>query len=115
MSKRFPPVEHQFKPGGVGNPRGVNGARNRLTTDLLQALAEDFAIGGAAAIKIMRIEEPAAYVKVLCSILPKELFVEQGVFSDMSDEDIVAVLDAIRQMKARTITQAPATDKTTMN
>jgi ATP-dependent DNA ligase len=39
---------------------------------VLEDLLADWAEGGAAAVKMMRVERPAEYVRVMCSILPKE-------------------------------------------
>ena len=39
---------------------------------MLEDLLADWAEGGAAAVKMMRVERPAEYVRAMCSILPKE-------------------------------------------
>jgi hypothetical protein len=44
--------------------------RNKVSTAFLEALAKDFEEGGEVAIKLMRIERPAEYVKCIASILP---------------------------------------------
>ena len=62
--KRIPPVEHQFKPGNPGRPKG---SRNRLSEAFIQALAEDFERHGAAVIERVRIEKPDAYLKVVAA------------------------------------------------
>lgn len=62
----------QFLPGSNGNPRGRPvGARNKLGEAFIQALADDFALHGANVIKRVRMENPAAYLRTLASILPK--------------------------------------------
>src|SRR5262245_36762420 len=43
-----PPVEHQFKPGNPGRPKG---SRNKLGEAFIQALAEDFERHGAEVIE----------------------------------------------------------------
>jgi hypothetical protein len=98
--------EHQFKPGqppppGSGRPAG---SRNRLTTMLLNALVADFEEFGPGAVKIMRIEKPSEYVKVVASLVPKELLVQESALSEMSDDDLIESLAIIRRLKARAAT-----------
>ena len=68
-----PPVEHQFKPGNPGRPKG---ARSKLGEAFLEALLEDFTEHGVAAIVKVRDEKPDQYLKVVASILPKEIQAE---------------------------------------
>ncbi len=64
----------RFKPGQSGNPAGrPKGARSKLADAFIDALYEDFKINGIASIKDMRDARPGDYVKVLASILPKEV------------------------------------------
>lgn len=63
-----------FKPGQSGNPAGrPKGARSRLGEAFIDALLDDWNKNGVQAIIDMRDEKPADYVKVIASILPKEL------------------------------------------
>jgi len=63
-----------FKPGQSGNPAGrPKGARSRLGEAFVDALLADWQENGVQAIIDMRDEKPADYVKVIASILPKEL------------------------------------------
>jgi hypothetical protein len=54
-------------------PRGSWAALRGVTVGPLHALAEDFREHGVEAIRIMRIERPAEYVKVVASLMPNEL------------------------------------------
>ena len=95
--------EHQFKPGqppppGSGRPAG---SRNRLTTMLLNALVADFEEFGPGAVKIMRIEKPSEYVRVIASLVPKEVLLQESALSDMSDDELVENLAVIRRLRAR--------------
>jgi hypothetical protein len=82
-----------FKPGHSGRPKG---SRNLLCRAMLDDLAADWAEGGAAAIKIMRIERPSEYVRVMCSILPRELLFENTA-TNLDDDQIEEVIARIRE------------------
>jgi hypothetical protein len=78
---------------GSGRPKG---SRNKLCRAVLEDLLADWAEGGAAAIKMMRIERPAEYVRVMASILPKELILDQGM-SDFDDDALDELLAGLHQ------------------
>ena len=89
-----------FLPGGSpGRPRG---ARNRLQSSFVRALAEDFEQHGADAIRICRIEEPARYVHIIASLMPKELEVAHNALSELSDEDVDEMIMKLRAELATT-------------
>lgn len=87
---------HLFQPGQSGNPAGrPKGSRNKLGEAFLTALSEDFDTHGTNAIERCRKADPVAYVRVVASLLPKELKVEQPL-GDMSDDELARVIDVIR-------------------
>lgn len=89
---RKPPVEHQFKPGNPGRPKG---SRNKLGEAFLEALHDDFQKHGAQAIVECRTEKPEAYVRVIAGLLPQE--VKLSVEQELTDEQLV---ERIRQLEA---------------
>jgi hypothetical protein len=62
---------------------------------MLDDLMADWSEGGAAAIKIMRIERPSEYVRAMVSILPKELIWESGL-ADVDDVELDALIEMLR-------------------
>jgi hypothetical protein len=96
----------KFGEGGHvgGRPRG---ARNRLASEFLEALLADFKEGGAAAIKVARIEDPVRYLAVMASLMPKELAVEHSQLGDLSDDEVSALLDYVREQRAKLIEAKP--------
>jgi hypothetical protein len=80
---------HLFKPGQSGNPKGRSkGSRNKLGEAFVSALHDDFVEYGPATIAKVRQEDPAAYVRVCASILPKELNVRVDQLEDLSDAEL---------------------------
>ena len=64
----------QFLQGFTGNPSGrPKGSRNRLGESFLEVLVDDFEAHGAEAIAECRLTNPAVYVRIIPSLLPKEL------------------------------------------
>ena len=96
QGKGAPPVEHQFKPGTSGNPGGKPaGARNRLTSKFVHALLDDFEEHGKSAIELARAEDPLGYVKVVASLLPKQVEQTQPL-EDLTDAELVAGIALLR-------------------
>jgi hypothetical protein len=90
--KREMPEGRRFQPGNPGRPKG---ARNKLGEDFIHALHDDFQEGGIAAIQAVRTERPHEYLKVIASLLPKELKVTTE--SDLTDDQLD---QRIRQLAA---------------
>jgi hypothetical protein len=86
-----PPIEYQFKPGQGGRRRG---SRNKLGEDFLHALAEDFERHGTEVIERVRIEKPEAYLKVIASLLPRDLNLNVSKYDHLSDEQLIMRLSA---------------------
>ena len=82
---------------GGGRPKG---SRNKLGEQFLEALTQDFAEHGQDAIVACREEKPTEYVKVVAGLLPKELLVRKDPVNDMSDEEIIDVLEILRGIVA---------------
>ena len=90
------PVTTLFQPGnklGKGRPKG---SRNKLGEDFIQALQANFNEHGPETIETVRQERPHEYLKVVASILPKELNIKKEALDEMSDDDLVTMLDAVR-------------------
>ncbi len=54
----------------------VKGSRNKLSMAFVEALAKEFDEHGAEAIRIMRIENPSDFLKVIAAVIPKEFIGE---------------------------------------
>lgn len=88
----------QFKPGSSPNPGGKPvGARNALQGDFLRELAADFAAHGAKAIKETREASPAQYLKIVASLMPKELEIKRPL-EDISDDELAAAYSTLQSL-----------------
>ena len=76
-------------PFAKGNPGRPKGARNRLGEAFLEAMLDDFNVHGVSVIETVRAEKPDQYLKVIASILPKEMNLNvNDQFSEMTDDEL---------------------------
>lgn len=94
----------RFGPGNSfgGRPKG---SRNKLSEAVITDLLNDWEVAGPSAIQACRLEDPAAYVRIVTSLIPKEFNFKQGdasidtileQFSDDQLADVLATLAAGR-------------------
>lgn len=83
----------RFAPGNPGRPKG---SRNKLGEAFIAAMHDDFVQHGPQVIETVRIEKPDQYLKVVASILPKELNIKTDAFDGLSDEQLAALVVAAR-------------------
>lgn len=80
----------RFLPGVSGNPAGKpKGARTKLGEQFLSALQEDFQAHGVAAIQAVRAVRPHEYLKVIASLMPKDLNLNVNNMDDATDAELV--------------------------
>src|SRR5262245_38543228 len=92
----------QYLPGVSGNPGGEPGwIRKRFTADFLTAFHEHFRHQGKRVIAKVAKQQPAAYLRCLTMLVPKEMKVEHSDgIKAMTDEQLDAALEALRQLLA---------------
>jgi hypothetical protein len=94
-----------FQPGQSGNAAGrPKGAKHKLTEIFLSFIALDFAEHGADTIARLRTEDPTMYLKLIGSLIPRELILqrERGPLIDISevtDEELAQYIDKRRREK----------------
>src|SRR5271166_4871873 len=92
-------------PGVSGNPSGKRkdggeSTRNKLTRKFLEALCTEFEEWGISAIKEMRVANPANFIKAVSAIVPKELHIKDNTLEDMTEDELIDTLAAIRALTA---------------
>jgi hypothetical protein len=86
-----------FPPRSPGRPRG---ARNLFNKQMIADLHASWLEGGPEALKIMRIENPALWVRACLSTLPRELLLESSTMAEMREDELDAAIDLIRRQLA---------------
>jgi hypothetical protein len=87
----------RFLTGNIGGGRKP-GARNKLGEAFIEALHDDFTEHGVAAIQTVRSEKPDQYLKVIASLLPKEMNLNvTDAYSEMTDDELI---ERIRDLSA---------------
>jgi hypothetical protein len=96
------PSSVAWQPGQSGNPNGRPlGSRNKLNEKFILALHDDFVEHGPKVIARVREEKPDIYLKVIASILPRELHVkDHSTFDGMTNEQLDEILGTVRAVIA---------------
>jgi hypothetical protein len=89
-----------FEPGRSGNPAGGSvGSRHRqqLNGEFIAALLRDFRHGGPKAIERVRRTQPAAYLKILALLVPREHKVQHSnPVKELTDEQLEVAIEYIK-------------------
>ena len=79
-------IGRPFKPGNPGRPKG---SRNKLGEKFLKDLLKHWKQHGTAALDGCLEKDPAAYCRVVASILPKEIKLDANPLDKMNDAELV--------------------------
>jgi hypothetical protein len=96
------PKTGRFQPGNTGAGGGrPKGSRNKIGEQFLTDLQADWDENGVEAIKACRAEKPADYVKMVASLLPKQIEVKRPE-QELTDGELADLIDAIQSDLAKT-------------
>ena len=86
-----------FQQGFSGNPSGNrHRTRHLLNQEFMQALLLNFRHQGKKAIEKVARNQPAAYLKILALLVPREMKVEHSnPLKDLTDEQLEAMIEYI--------------------
>jgi hypothetical protein len=87
-----------WQPGVSGNRAGrARGSRNKLSEEVICALLRDFRQHGQKAVARVRRTQPAAYLKILALLVPREHKVEHSnALKNLTDEQLEAMIEYIK-------------------
>jgi Family of unknown function (DUF5681) len=94
-----------FQPGQSGNPSGrPRGARNRLSEILLSIVVEDFIKHGPQALAQLRQKDPATYLRLVASLVPRELILQREEapavdYAELSEAEVIRLLQEQQRRK----------------
>lgn len=77
-----------------GRPKG---SKHRLSEEFLCALTDDFEKHGAETIERMRESDPAAYIRVIASLMPKHIEADTPL-AGLSDDELAEAIDLLLQI-----------------
>jgi hypothetical protein len=89
---------NRWQPGVSGNPAGrLRGSRNKLSEEVICALLRDFRQHGQKAVARVRRTQPAAYLKILALLVPREHKVEHSnAIKNLSDQELEAMIEYLK-------------------
>jgi hypothetical protein len=81
---------YQFQPGNPGRPKG---SRNKLAENFLADVLVEWEAHGAVAVSDMREKNPGDFVKMVASLLPKDVNLNlSDNLSELSDDEVLGQL-----------------------
>jgi hypothetical protein len=87
-----------WQPGESGNPTGrLRGSRNKLSEEVICALLRDFRQHGQKAVARVRQTQPAAYLKILALLCPREHKHEHSnLLKELTDEQLEGMIEYLK-------------------
>jgi hypothetical protein len=92
----------RFLTGNIGGGR-PRGSRSKLTETFLATIARDFESNGADALEALRLEDPASYLRLVASLVPRGLVLQyerESVFGDLSISEAEEMLARLERHKS---------------
>jgi hypothetical protein len=98
-------LREPWKPGESGNPAGrPKGSRNKLSEEFVAEVYADWCEHGAAALQTVRENRPEVYVKVVASLLPREVHAE--ITGPTHEDRVTELMERLAQLDAENAAKA---------
>jgi hypothetical protein len=93
----------RFLSGNIGGGR-PKGSRNKLSDVLLSVVVDDFIEHGAEALAQLRQKDPATYLRLVASLVPRELILQREEapvvdYAELSEAEVVRLLEEQQRRK----------------
>ena len=85
-----------FEKGQPKQGGRAKGVRNRLSHSFLESLHADFVEHGEEVIRIVRVERPHEYLKVVAGLIPAQLDITNNTLTEIDDSELIAYIDYVR-------------------
>ena len=84
----------RFKSGNIGGPGRPPGSRNALGEAFVADVYEDWTKHGEAVLAQVRIDNPGAYLRVIASLVPRDVIIQRtpNEFDNLSDAELVELV-----------------------
>lgn len=93
--RNLPP--HLWKPGQSGNPKGAApGVRRKIEQVFLEDMLAAWKERGRETIRRVIDEEPSVYLRVMATLLPRQVEVQPAPLEEVDDDELGALLAAAR-------------------
>jgi hypothetical protein len=90
----------RFLPGNNGGPGRPKGSRNKFGEQFISDVYCEWQKNGASAIEHMRRTDPSGFVRLVASIVPKDLPAKENTLADWSDDELDEAIRTLREKKA---------------
>lgn len=98
---------HRFKPGNNGHGGGRPlGSRNKFAEQFIKDFIADWEVAGPSAIQNCRLVDPAAYLRIAASLVPKEFNLNNrtslldAIVEQLNDEQLGQLIDGLTAIGA---------------
>jgi len=93
----------KFQPGNTFSQGRPKGSRNKLQADFLDDLLTVYGECGIDTLRITAKEKPVEFMKVIASLMPKEVEIQPGPFDGLTDEQLSVIYALIQDaLRGRT-------------
>jgi hypothetical protein len=104
-----------FLPESAPRNGRMKGSRNKLGADFLYALQREFEQYGESVVRRARCDDAIGFLKVIASVLPKELEITDSRLRELSDAELDSVIGFIRGRLAGSVAKSDSGEEPTLN